>query len=86
MIVYILRRLTAMIPTLILISIITFIIIQFPPGDFFTTLQAEIAETGGGRTKRQLSSYKKFMVWISPCMFSIFDGLPDFPAWILAIP
>jgi peptide/nickel transport system permease protein len=38
-----------MIPTLILISIITFIIIQLPPGDFFSTLQAELAETGGGQ-------------------------------------
>jgi peptide/nickel transport system permease protein len=48
---YIGRRLLGMIPTLILISIITFIIIQLPPGDFFTTLQAELAETGGGQDK-----------------------------------
>ena len=27
---------------------ITFIIIQLPPGDFFDTLQAQVAETGGG--------------------------------------
>ena len=51
MLAYILRRLAAMIPTLILVSMITFIIIQLPPGDFFTTLQAEIAETGGGQDK-----------------------------------
>lgn len=37
-----------MIPTLIIISIITFIIIQLPPGDFVTTAQAEIAASGGG--------------------------------------
>jgi peptide/nickel transport system permease protein len=48
MVAYILRRLAVMIPTLILISIITFIIIQLPPGDFFTTLQALVAESGGG--------------------------------------
>jgi peptide/nickel transport system permease protein len=40
-----------MIPTLIVVSIITFIIIQLPPGDYFTTLQAELAETGGGQDK-----------------------------------
>lgn len=51
MLAFIVRRLVAMIPTLIIVSIITFIIIQLPPGDFFTTLQAEIAETGGGQDK-----------------------------------
>jgi len=51
MLAYILRRLAVMIPMLFLVSVITFIIIQLPPGDFFTTLQAEIAETGGGQDK-----------------------------------
>ena len=51
MLAYILRRLVTMIPTLIVVSIITFIIIQLPPGDYFTTLQAELAETGGGQDK-----------------------------------
>lgn len=49
MLAYIFRRLVVMIPTLFLISIITFIIIQLPPGDFFTTLQTQLAETGGGQ-------------------------------------
>ncbi len=51
MVNYISRRLLAMIPTLVLISIVTFIIIQLPPGDYFTTLQAEVAATGGGQNK-----------------------------------
>jgi len=38
-----------MIPTLVIVSIVTFIIIQLPPGDFFTTLQAQLAETGSGQ-------------------------------------
>lgn len=46
---YILRRILGMIPTLILVSILTFIVIQLPPGDFMTSLQAEIAATGGGQ-------------------------------------
>ena len=58
MVAYILRRLLGMIPTIILISIITFIIIQLPPGDFFSTLQASLAETGGGQnTGRRASRY-----------------------------
>lgn len=48
MLAYIARRLVAMVPLLILVSIITFFIIQLPPGDFFDTLQAQVAETGGG--------------------------------------
>lgn len=48
MITYIIKRILGMIPTLIIISIITFIIIQLPPGDFVTTAQAEIAASGGG--------------------------------------
>ena len=49
MLAYIARRLLAMIPLMILVSIITFIIIQLPPGDFFDSLRAEMAETGGGQ-------------------------------------
>jgi peptide/nickel transport system permease protein len=49
---YVIRRLLAMIPLLLLVSIITFVIIQLPPGDFFTSLQAMIAETGGGGDAR----------------------------------
>jgi peptide/nickel transport system permease protein len=59
MLAFIVRRLVAMIPTLIIVSIITFIIIQLPPGDFFTTLQAEIAETGGGQNKEVIKKLQE---------------------------
>ncbi|HID29833.1 MAG TPA: ABC transporter permease, partial [Desulfobacterales bacterium] len=49
MLAYILRRTLGMIPTLIIVSIVAFLIIQLPPGDFFTTLQAQLAETGSGQ-------------------------------------
>lgn len=49
MLTYILRRVVAMVPLLLVVSMITFIIIQLPPGDFFDSLRAEIAETGGGQ-------------------------------------
>ena len=41
---YILRRLLHMIPTLILISMVSFVVIQAPPGDMLTSRLAELAE------------------------------------------
>ncbi len=46
MVTFIIRRLLMMIPTLFVISVITFIIIQLPPGDYLTTYIANLQETG----------------------------------------
>ncbi len=73
---YILRRIVAMIPALFIVSVVTFIIIQLPPGDFFTTLQAEIAQTGGGQDKETVKVmqerygldkplYIQYLRWVS---------------------
>ncbi|MDB6178209.1 ABC transporter permease [Paracoccus sp. Z330] len=43
---FILRRVLYMIPTVFLVSIVTFIIIQLPPGDYLDTLAAEMGEAG----------------------------------------
>jgi peptide/nickel transport system permease protein len=43
---FLLRRLLIMIPTLIVISIIVFIIIQLPPGDYFEAMKAELEQRG----------------------------------------
>lgn len=43
---YILRRILIMIPTLIGISIVSFTIIQLPPGDYLTTYVANLSSTG----------------------------------------
>jgi peptide/nickel transport system permease protein len=43
---YVIRRILIMIPTLIAISAITFIIIQLPPGDYLSTLIAELQSQG----------------------------------------
>jgi peptide/nickel transport system permease protein len=48
MLAYIVRRVLAMIPMLIIISFISFIIIQLPEGDFLNTLQAVQGSSGGG--------------------------------------
>jgi peptide/nickel transport system permease protein len=46
MLAFIIRRLLAMIPTLFLVSILTFIIIQLPPGDFMSSLAALVGSSG----------------------------------------
>jgi peptide/nickel transport system permease protein len=46
MLAYTLNRLLGMIPTLFLISVISFVIIQLPPGDFLTTMAANLSQTG----------------------------------------
>jgi peptide/nickel transport system permease protein len=46
MLQYIIRRILYMIPTFFLISIVSFIIIQLPPGDYLTSLVATMASTG----------------------------------------
>lgn len=46
MFTYILKRITILVPTLILISFISFWIIQLPPGDFLTTYVAKMREMG----------------------------------------
>lgn len=76
MIAYLVRRILGMIPTLIIVSIVAFIIIQLPPGDFFTTLQAEIAQSGGGQDKETVKKmqerygldqplYVQYLRWVS---------------------
>src|SRR5690606_4727494 len=46
MLAYVLRRVAIMIPTLFLISLVSFIIIQLPPGDYLTTYVARLAQGG----------------------------------------
>jgi peptide/nickel transport system permease protein len=43
---YLARRILIMVPTLIAISVITFVIIQLPPGDYLSTLIAEMESQG----------------------------------------
>ncbi len=76
MLAYISRRILGMIPALIIVSIITFLIIQLPPGDFFTTLQAQLAETGSGQDTETVKKmqelyglnkplYVQYLRWVS---------------------
>ena len=46
MLQFIIRRLLYMIPTLIAISIVSFILIQLPPGDYLTSMVAGLRDQG----------------------------------------
>ncbi len=54
MLTYILRRLLYMIPTLFAVSLVAFIIIQLPPGDYLTTYMAELESEGGVMDQQEL--------------------------------
>jgi len=49
MLQYMVRRLLMTIPTLFAISIVSFVLIQLPPGDFLTSLSAQLAAQGDSR-------------------------------------
>ncbi|MBV7332272.1 ABC transporter permease [Chloroflexi bacterium TSY] len=76
MFAYVLRRIAFMVPTLFAISIVTFIIIQLPPGDYLTTYAAQLREQGDevdevvlARLKERYGlgqpAYVQYLKWIS---------------------
>lgn len=76
---YILRRVAVMVPMFILVSMITFLIIQLPPGDFFTTLQAEIAATGGGQDKEVIRELREIYGLDKPMYIQYVRWMSGFP-------
>ncbi len=72
---YILRRIAIMIPTLFVISIISFTVIQLPPGDFLTSYAATLRQQGDVIDEAQLQGlreryglgmpvYQQYFKWI----------------------
>jgi peptide/nickel transport system permease protein len=68
-----------MIPTLIIISIMVFVIIQLPPGDFFDSLQAELAESDSQADQEAFKAlrdryhlneplWKQYLFWAGGCL------------------
>ena len=47
MLAYLLRRLLIAVLTIVMISIVAFVIIQLPPGDYVTTYIAQLRASGG---------------------------------------
>ncbi len=56
---YILRRIGMMIPTLVVISMISFVIIQLPPGDYLTSYAATLRVTGDAVDEAELESLRE---------------------------
>jgi peptide/nickel transport system permease protein len=44
---YVIRRVLMSIPTLFVISVVVFVVIQLPPGDYMTTVQLQLQSLGG---------------------------------------
>jgi peptide/nickel transport system permease protein len=76
MLAYIIRRLLIMIPTLFLISVLSFTIIQLPPGDYMTVYISNLAQTGESADEAVIESLRarygldkpyavQYFMWIS---------------------
>ncbi|MDI9465393.1 MAG: ABC transporter permease [Limnochordia bacterium] len=73
---YIIRRSLYMIPVVIAISIISFIIIQLPPGDFLTSYISQLSQSGQAIDQAEIAAlrarygldqplYKQYITWVS---------------------
>jgi peptide/nickel transport system permease protein len=58
MITYLIRRVAYMIVILLLLSVVSFTIIQLPPGDFLSSYIARLAETDSEVTEAELASLR----------------------------
>ena len=67
---YIAKRLLNMIPMLILISIISFIIIQLPPGSYLHTMMAELRAAGDQISMDQIEALRIHYSLINLSIFS----------------
>jgi peptide/nickel transport system permease protein len=68
-----------MIPTLFIVSIVTFIIIQLPPGDFFTTRAIEAAMSGGGQDKETVKKMQERYGLDQPLYVQYWRWVSGFP-------
>ena len=74
---YIARRLAIMVPTLLVISIIIFLIIQAPPGDYLTSRIMMLEEQGDTAQLQQIEELRK-MFWLDrslPAQYAHWMGL-----------
>jgi peptide/nickel transport system permease protein len=76
---YILRRILAMIPMMLVISFISFVIIQLPPGDYLNTLQAVQGASGGGMTNEQANLLRQRYGLDEPFLTQYWMWIKGFP-------
>ncbi len=68
MIRYIIKRLIYMVPTLIGMSIIAFLIIQLPPGDYLSSMLASMADSGVNVDQAQVQRYREIYGFDDPAL------------------
>ncbi len=59
MVAYIARRLLFMIPTIFLISVVSFIALQLPPGDYLTSYAAQLSAQGEGLDQQAIDALRE---------------------------
>jgi peptide/nickel transport system permease protein len=59
MLSYIIRRILFMIPTLFLISVVSFIALQLPPGDYLTDYAAQLSSMGESADQEAINSLRE---------------------------
>lgn len=80
MLQYIVKRILTLIPVIFVISLITFVIIQLPPGDYATTYMAQLREEGQRLSTAEVSRIREdlgldkpvivqYWKWISGIVF-----------------
>ncbi|HEX2620023.1 MAG TPA: ABC transporter permease [Phototrophicaceae bacterium] len=79
MFAYVVRRVLAMIPMLLVISFISFTIIQLPPGDFLNTLQAAQGSSGGGMSDETAQLLRARYGLDEPFLTQYFKWISGFP-------
>ena len=73
---YLVQRLLLMLPTLFLISVVTFVIIQLPPGDYLETLISDLQSSGERADLQKVEFlrqefgldqplWKQYLMWVS---------------------
>ncbi|MCJ8329985.1 MAG: ABC transporter permease [Lentisphaeria bacterium] len=55
---YIIRRLLYMIPVLLIISVIAFLVIELPPGDYFTQMMDQMVSQYGADAEKTVEQYR----------------------------
>jgi peptide/nickel transport system permease protein len=76
---FILRRILQMIPTLFIISVITFIIIQLPPGDFATSIATQLAMGGSSADSDTIAALQKQYGLDQPLHIQYLKWISGFP-------
>lgn len=76
---YIFRRILIMIPTLVIISVLVFTIIELPPGDYFESYMAELQAQGESVDKAKIEFLKKEYGFDKPPVERYFTWIAGFP-------